>query len=77
MLADFEMPGRHVIDQNRTKLAALVLVGKRRLGIAQGAESLHQFLALFEPAVDQLMNPTPAFLGVLTTIEHGDLFPSG
>ncbi|MNR32928.1 hypothetical protein D3C85_1505610 [compost metagenome] len=77
LLADFEMPRRNVVDKERAKLPVRVLVGEGRLGIAQRAESLHQFLALLQPAVDQFVNPTPAFLSVLTTIEHGDLFPSG
>jgi hypothetical protein len=41
-----------------------------------GAESIkgpNQFVTCLQPAVDQLVHPTPAFLSILTTFQHDDL----
>ncbi|CAN1605943.1 protein of unknown function [Pseudomonas mediterranea] len=32
-------------------------------------------MTLLQPAIDQQMHPTPSFLSILTTFEHGDFFP--
>lgn len=72
LLVDLEMAGRDIVHQHFAE--ALQRLGRWHLGaVVQAGEDADEFLAFLQPAVDQLVHATPAFLGVLAALEHDDL----
>src|SRR5690606_34323708 len=76
LLVDLEVAGGDVIHQDLAEaLQGFAVGGLLRFAI-QGSEGGNQFVTLLQPAVDQEVDATPAFLGVLTALEHdGPHFP--
>jgi len=74
LLLDTEMASRRIVHQHATEFLQRLAILSQRLGL--GAKSIkgpNQFVTCLQPAVDQLVHPTPAFLSILTTFQHDDL----
>ncbi|MOA40507.1 hypothetical protein D3C78_1623880 [compost metagenome] len=68
------MPGRYIIDQHAAELLQRLAVLTQRLRLcAKSVIGPDQFVSFLQPAIDQQVHSTPAFLSILTTFEHGDL----
>ena len=72
LLVDLEMSCRRIVDQPLAKhlqrfTAAAI---KLALQLLVGTDQLMTFL---QPAINQLMHPTPALLGISAFLEHGSL----
>ena len=74
LLIDLEVAGRHIINQQTAELlqGPGILCQRIRLG-TEGVIGPHELMTLLQPAIDQQMHSTPAFLSIPTTFEHGDL----
>src|SRR5690606_8900823 len=67
LLVDFEMPCRYVVEQNLTE--RLQCRTSRPVSVdMQPIECIDQCIALLQPAIDQQMHTSPAFLGVPTAL---------
>src|SRR5690606_6980380 len=72
LLVYLEMPRGHIVQQH----LAQTLQGRTAqcsLFALQFIEYLYQLMAFLQPAVDQQVHTSPAFLGVPTALEHDDL----
>src|SRR5690606_37641186 len=72
LLVYLEMPCGHIVQQHLAK----TLQGRTAqcsLFALQFIEYLYQLMAFLQPAVDQQVHTSPAFLGVPTALEHDDL----
>ena len=68
------MPGGHVIEHQLAEAAECFGPLRARLyALAKSDELGDQVLPFAQPAIDQFMNPTPAFLGVSASFQHVDL----
>src|SRR5690606_11039479 len=72
LLVYLEMPCRHIVHQH---LAETLQGRTPQCGLFafKFIEYLYQLMALLQPAVDQQVHTSPAFLGVPTALEHDDL----